>query len=144
MTNIILKHRVHDAASDVFIALFKARSEALKRNVDVSLKSSGSSQTNWANGWEMPDPANSGVFLEKHEPLKRVAATLSGVALPAFPVYNSLGRIKNGTPVFVISGSNGGYSCSYTVTVDPSGRPYETSTGVLGSGQASGGGVPTC
>jgi len=142
MSRMLLKHRVQDAASDVFVALLKTRSEAIKRNADISLQPVTAGD--WTSGWQIPDPVNSGKYLDAHQPLINISASLTGTSPDAYPIYNSAGRLKNGTPVFIISASTGNYSCSYKVTVDPSGRPYEKSTGVNGTDVVTGGGAPTC
>jgi len=141
MSKTILKHRAQDAATDIFSAMFKARSEALKRNANISLRPAAGG---WASGWTIPDPINAGQFLEEHLPLSRVTVAFSGLtSAPSFPVYNASGRIANGTPQWVVTASSSSYTCTYTVRVDPSGRPYETTTGAAGT-KTAGGGAPAC
>lgn len=136
MTNIILKHRVQDAATDLFTAMHTARSEALKRNVNINLRPNTS--TDWTSGWKTRD--SGGVILDQHQPVQRMSITYSG-GMPV--VYNSSGRITGAAPTWTLTASRGNYSCTYTVTADPSGRPYETATGVRGT-NAAGGGSPSC
>ena len=124
MGNLIVRHRVQDAGSDIFAALLKTRSEALKRNANVSLIPV--SGTDWTTGWEIPDPVTAGNYLDVHQPLKKVTVTTTG---PAPIIYQSTGRISGGVgPTFTVSGSNGSYTYNSCVRVDPSGRPYTLGT----------------
>ena len=124
MGNLMVRHRVQDAGSDIFAALIKTRSEALKRNANISLAPvSGSA---WISGWRIPDPVTSGSYLDEHQPLKQVTIATTG---PNPIIYQSTGRISGGVgPTFIITGSNGGYTYRSCVTVDPSGRPYTKGT----------------
>lgn len=137
-SRLILKHRAQDAASGIFSALFKARSEALRRVDKIFLQPN--SGTSWAVGWKIRD--NAGNILDTHEAVEKVTITFSGGS-PI--VYNSAGRISSATPItFVMTASNGNYSCAYTVEVDTTGRPYETSAKNSGTAQTAGGGAPSC
>lgn len=124
MGNLIVRHRVQDAGSDLFAALIKTRSEALKRNVDVSLIPVAG--TDWTTGWEIPDPANVGSYVDVHQSVKLVTITTTG---PAPIIYQASGRISGGVgPTFTVSASNGSYTYNSCVRVDPSGRPYTLGT----------------
>jgi len=137
-SRLILKHRAQDAASGIFSALFKARSEALKRADRIRLQPN-SGTTNWEGGWRILDNASN--TLDTHEAVEKVTITFSGGS-PI--VYNSAGRISSAAPTFVMTASNGSYSCAYTVEVDTTGRPYETSAKNSGTAQVAGGGAPSC
>jgi len=142
MTNVILKHRVQDTATDFFSALFKARSEALKRVGVVTL--APISPLDWTSGWQITDASSK--VIDSHSPTARLAIATTPTSLPNI-VYGPVGRITSPTGgefKLEFSASNGGYSCKYTVYVDPSGRPRETSTGMSGAENVSGGGVPSC
>jgi len=119
MRSFIVRNRVRDAASDIFIVLNQARSEALKRNVTITLRpiTAGS----WLSGWHIIDPA--GGDLEKHQPLQ--VLNMTG---PTSVSYQSTGRLAVAVPPFNISASSGSYTASARVAIDPSGRPYITET----------------
>lgn len=157
MNNLVLKHRAQDAASGMFATLFKARSEALRLN-DISNAvnvAPPNSSTDWTTGWQITHfNGTTTDTLDEHQPLIKavagatgqqgIAVTFTGGGPPI--TYNSAGRVTSGTPSFTFTASNkaGTYSCTYKVTVDPSGRPSQTSTGVNGTDVATGGGAPTC
>jgi len=146
MNRLMLKHRVQDVATDMFTTLFKARSEALRRvqNVRVTPIGGGS---NWTVGWNVSD-VNSNV-LDSHTPTQVAIAITKTPSALATVTYNATGRVScnpacaNG-PTFAFSASSGGYACTYTVSIDPTGRPYETSARGSGTAVATGGGVPSC
>lgn len=110
---IIEGQRARSAATDIYVALTRARSEAIKRNTSVTLapKAGG-----WSNGWQVADPAT-GAAIEDHDALRNLTA--SG---PDSVVFRSSGRVSGTTaPAFQISGT---YEASKRcVAVDLSGRP---------------------
>ncbi|HEX3122099.1 MAG TPA: GspH/FimT family pseudopilin [Rhodanobacteraceae bacterium] len=120
MTSTMARHRVQDAASDLSAVLFKARADALTLNSDISVLPVDG---NWAAGWRIADPVNTGKFLQVHEPAQLVAITLSGATSV---IYQFNGRIRGGVGVkFNVSSSVAvGKSTTKCITVDPSGRPY--------------------
>lgn len=116
--SMIAAQRTKGAASDLFAALTRARSEAIKRNTEVSLTPAGSG---WQNGWSIPNPADTGNLLDDHGPL--AALTVSG---PAGVVYLANGRLKGATaPSFQVAANGASARC---IRVDLSGRPFQTST----------------
>ena len=113
--------RVRSASSDVFTSLLRARSEAIRRNTDVTITPVTASH--WEDGWKIPDPASSAAYFERHDAI--VKASISG---PASVVYLSNGRVKGSTvPAFEISAS--GVATRRCVQVDLSGRPVQKNTG---------------
>ena len=119
MRSFIVRNRVRDAASDIFIVLNQARSEALKRNVTITL--TPITAGTWTSGWHVADPVNAGQYLEVHQPLQ--VLTMTG---PANVRYQSTGRLAAAVAAFNISASSGSYTASARVAIDPSGRPYIT------------------
>jgi type IV fimbrial biogenesis protein FimT len=146
MTTMMLKHRVQDAATDMFTTLFKARSEALRRVENVKARSTNVS-ADWTGGWQLIDTASK--VLDEHQPTQRMTITPTPANLVTI-TYNASGRVACAPsacatgPKFEFTVSNGGYACTYTVSVDPTGRPYETSRRGSGTDAATGGGVPSC
>lgn len=107
-TQFIEGQRAKSAAADLYMALARTRSEALKRNTNVTLspKSGG-----WKNGWEIPGIEDHGA----------IGGNLA-ITGPDDVTYRSSGRISGGTDVeFGIAGD---YSLSSRcVYLDLSGRP---------------------
>jgi len=120
MTATMARHRVQDATSDLCAVLLKARADALTFNSDITVLPVGG---NWAAGWRIPDPVNTGRSLEVHEPAQRVSITLSSATSVT---YQFNGRIRGGIGVkFNVSSSvAAGKSTTKCIAVDPSGRPY--------------------
>ena len=120
LSELIASQRAKGAATDVFTALLRARSEAIKRNTEVSLapKTAGS----WGDGWSIAHPGNATIMLLDHG--KVSGATISG---PAAVAYLPNGRIKGAAaPEFDIQ--VGGGKQRRCISVDLSGRPFQTST----------------
>ncbi|MES2125916.1 MAG: GspH/FimT family pseudopilin [Pseudomonadota bacterium] len=118
---MIANQRTKTIASDLFTALSRARSEAVKRNTDVALTPVSASA--WQLGWFILNPDGSGAKLDDHG-----AVTDSTVTGPPSVIYHANGRLRGGTtPSFDISAK--GKLEHRCVTVDLSGRPYLKDTG---------------
>lgn len=125
MGAMIRTQRVRSTSFDVFSSLTLARSEAIKRNVSVTMKPTGGS---WATGWKVAaDLAASGdangVELRKQGSVSSV--TMSG---PASVTYNGTGRLAGAvTPFQMTADVSDSQSTTTTlsrcVSVDLSGRP---------------------
>lgn len=117
MTSLVATQRLKSSASDLHLALLKARSEAIKRNANVSLAPVTGS--NWASGWNIVAGATT---------LDTTAAR-SGVSIAPNPspltsiVFRYDGRTTAAAGVaFEFSASSAsGPRC---VSLDPAGRPY--------------------
>lgn len=118
-TGVIAGQRTKAAATELYLALAKARSEAIKRNLSVTLSPKGG---NWAAGWEILNPSDVTSKLEDHPAVS--GATITG---PASVTYLTTGRIRGATrPSFDVSVE--GTSTRACVTVDLSGLPTQKST----------------
>jgi type IV fimbrial biogenesis protein FimT len=60
-TKVIALQRLKSAASNLQVALLTGRSEAIKRNANVSVKSNASS-ADWSSGWKVTDATTSTVI----------------------------------------------------------------------------------
>lgn len=110
-TNAIDGQKAKSAASDLHASLTRARSEAIKRGVDITLNPKSG---NWASGWQIADPV-SGEVIEDH-------AAISGPSLsgPASVTYRNSGRIAGNAEVtFNIVGA----TLTRCIRLDLSGRP---------------------
>jgi len=119
LSNMIANQRLKNGAGDLFTALTRARSEAIKRNAEVTLAPLTTSQ--WQQGWRIANPGAANLTLEQHGALAN--ATISG---PASVVYLPNGRIKgSAAPAFSLAVT--GSTQHRCVRVDLSGRPNLTS-----------------
>lgn len=121
MGSLLAGQRAKAAGSELFASLVRARSEAVKRNTEVTLRPAASGQ--WESGWTIPSPTDSGHPIENHPALN--GATIAG---PASVVYLANGRVKGDSPPsfdIAFSGSDT-HRC---VQVDLSGRPALKSSG---------------
>jgi type IV fimbrial biogenesis protein FimT len=112
MQQFVANQRLKSAASDLFTDILRARSEAIKRNADITLSPSG----DWSKGWTIPSPTNGNPALQSHAALSYV--TING---PASLTYTAAGRVRGAAnPTFNVSATNGSVRC---ITVDLGGRP---------------------
>lgn len=115
-SDLIARQRTKNVASDLYVTLTKARSEALKRNSNVTIipLSSGSG---WQSGWYIVDANNN--VLDSHGAVSGV--TISGG--PSTVVYQNSGRILGNTPPSFLATSTIS-SIQQCVSTNLSGRPY--------------------
>lgn len=110
--NFVAGQRVKNASFDVMSTLMFARSEALKRNADITV--TPVSGTNWADGWSVTFGT---LTLDQQSAYKGV--TMTG---PATLTYNNNGRLNAAIDPFSIS-SSGDSAATRCIRVDLSGRP---------------------
>jgi type IV fimbrial biogenesis protein FimT len=105
--------RVKTAASDFAMAAILARSEAIKRNADVTITSVTAGAAGWKDGWTV---AVGGTQLSQQQAYTGV--TFSG---PASAItYNGTGRLSAAVTTMTITGTDGTARC---VAFDLSGMP---------------------
>lgn len=110
--SMIESQRAKSASTDLYIALTHARSEAIKRNANITISPNGG---DWTNGWQVLDPASA--LIQDHAAVRTVS-----IAGPTSVVYRASGRLLAGTaPSFAITGSLS--TSARCVAVDLSGRP---------------------
>ena len=112
--------RARTTSSDLYASLSRARSEAIKRNAQVTLAPSGA---HWQDGWKIPDPADTNHLLDAH-----LAVPNGTVTGPASVIFLPNGRVKNGAqPSFDIAiAAQAQHRC---VRLDLSGRPLQSASG---------------
>ena len=114
--DMIKSQRIKSMASDLNASLNLARSEAIKRNKNVTI--SPTVANTWHGGWKIADPDFSTNNIEVHSAFDSLTTTG-----PANVTYRSSGRILGTTaPEFEIGAA--GTTAKRCVTVDLSGRPY--------------------
>ncbi len=112
---LIASQRVQTTASDIYTGLVRARSEALKQNVDVTI-SSASGNTDWSGGWKV---AIGGTTFDTRGAGSRIAVTGSNASI----TYRTSGRVTVGSvPTFQISATD--TPTVRCVKVNLSGQPY--------------------
>lgn len=109
--------RARSTGADLHAALNLARSEALKRNAEVTLAPAGDG---WMAGWRIAAPGDATRLLHSHP-----AVAVASIEGPASVTYLANGRVKGTTlPSFEIVGKTG--ADPRCVVVDLSGRPNQT------------------
>lgn len=110
-SSFVASQRIKTASFDVMSSMVLARSEALKRNANVTvLPTTGS---NWASGWSV---RVGGTSMNEQATFKNL--TITG---PASLSYNSSGRLNTAAASISISGS--GTNEARCISIDLSGRP---------------------
>lgn len=118
MTRLIGQQRLKSVASDLQLAMVKARAEAIKRNANVAVTATGG---DWANGWTIPDPASTTAPpLELRGPTSGVSVSTTAAQV----VYTGTGRTTTATAgsTFVLSSPSA--NSSRCLAIDLTGRPY--------------------
>lgn len=114
-TDLITSQRVRAATSAIHDSLTLARSEAIKRNANVSLTT-----TDLASGWTVT--SSSGVTLRSEEGSKNLTFTPSNPNI----TFNSAGRLPPGDDNKIeVSSTNS--EKKYCITIDNRGRASSTS-----------------
>lgn len=115
--NWVAAMRTRSTGTDLHTALNLARSEAVKRNAEVTL---APASTGWQAGWRIASPGDASRLLHDHP-------AVAGVSIegPERVTYLPNGRVKGSTlPSFDVAGASGDeIRC---VAVDLSGRPNIT------------------
>lgn len=113
--DFIAGQRVKTAAYDISYTLTGARSEALKRNLNVIL---APGTGGWQNGWTMTADGG-GPTIGQHEAFADL--TISGPASSV--IYNSSGRLTAAVTPFTVSSSVSSSVPVRCVSIDLSGLP---------------------
>lgn len=108
--------RVKSAAQTLFSTMLLARSEAAKRNANVTI--TPVDEDDWAAGWDLAAGAE---LILRQEALRGVVVTLG----PDEVVFNHHGRLPDGAvaPQFQFQSSSGDTSVTRCIVVDVGGRP---------------------
>ncbi len=117
-TSFIASQRLKTAASNLQSFLLTARSEALKRNANVTLAPIQAGQ--WNTGWTIKDSA--GTVLFSSDPVTN--STING---PGSVVYRSTGRLQSPISTFKLSSTK--TSEIRCIEIDLSGIPRVSASG---------------
>lgn len=107
--------QVKNASFELFSSLSLARSEAIKRNANVTV--TPASATNWGQGWTIASAAGT---IKSQAALKGVSITAAGT--PASVVYARTGR-TTAAASFQIDASTGATTNIRCIQIDLSGMP---------------------
>lgn len=113
--DFIAGQRVKTASSDISSTLTGARSEALKRNLNVVLTPGSGG---WQNGWTVVAGVG-GPTVGQHEAFSDL--TIAGPSTNI--TYNSSGRLVTAVTPFTVSSSVSGTVASRCISIDLSGLP---------------------
>ena len=117
MAQMVRTQRIKTAAFDINASLVFARSEALKRNVAVTV--TPTSAADWTKGWEIRDSNNN---LLKKENDRKLDATELEFKGPAAVVFARNGRLNAAAGSFQLKGPYLPVSKARCITLDLSGR----------------------
>jgi type IV fimbrial biogenesis protein FimT len=114
--SLVANQRAKTSSSELFSALFNARSNAIMRNANVTVSQNANG---WSHGWQVLDASNN--VLDNHDAVAGV--TITG---PATVTYSPSGRLPAGSaaPMFVITTQSGAATVYQCVAIDLGGRPY--------------------
>jgi len=113
--------RLRSAATDLVTTLLAARSEAIKRNTQVTVSAAAAGNgTNWGRGWTAIAPG--GQQVDRKEV---VAGAIDGSTAPASIVFDGTGRITTagGVSIQLNDGRGDAMVSPRCVSIDLSGRP---------------------
>ena len=117
--------KIKSASTELYLALIRARSEAVKRNRQVSLSRNGAS---WSAGWQViADSNNDGSFnssdlvVNTGNELNRV--TITETSNLTSVVFAPSGRISGTSPNFDVQ-SQDATSLRRCISADLTGKPY--------------------
>lgn len=117
MTKLIANQRLRSVATDLHLTLVKARSEAIKRNGDVTVSPVGG---NWTAGWAIVNPEDpTGPALDVRGPSPSVSVSTTATQV----VYRGTGRAAPAAGVSFVFTSTA-TDAARCLSIDPSGRPY--------------------
>ena len=118
-TSFTAQQRVKTVSSDLYLAMSKARSEAVKRNSNIVVQPLNAG-LGWQGGWGIWDPVGN-AYIDQ-----RTANATTGTAIASAAgniTYQGSGRIQGGVQVqFLISSPK--TNTARCLQLDPSGRPY--------------------
>ena len=117
----IANQRVRMASYDLFADLSLARSEAVKRNANVTIARPVGAGSTWAAGWTITD--SNGNTLRTHSAL---SSTIKETTGPASVVFILDGHLNGATATFTFGDAVTPPRAEVrtrTITLDPSGRP---------------------
>lgn len=100
--NLIIENRMTTVANDLVASLAYARSEAIKRGVQVTVRHKGTALSVWEGGWELFTDENGDGLMNINDALVRSYAPLpedytlrTGASYAKWLAYNSTGKVRS-------------------------------------------------
>lgn len=131
--SFIRNQRVKTAAFDLMSSINYARSEAIKRNGDVSINATG----DWTSGWKVKFDINDDGDIDDDVDTLREQAAHSDIDIIASPdvntfTYQRTGRISGTANLSftICDADDSAFIAKRVVRVDPSGRPNLIQSGM--------------
>jgi type IV fimbrial biogenesis protein FimT len=122
-TRLMANQQAKAASTALYMAMVKARSEAIKRNVNITI---GANASGWQGGWTLQDLTNNaGINIDAESALAGVTVSTNPSGLTSL-IYQSSGRISAGTYPQIVFTSTNWSGAQYCVSADLGGRPYST------------------
>jgi type IV fimbrial biogenesis protein FimT len=116
MSRLVATQRLKSVATDLHLALVKARAEAIKRNASVTVSPTDGS---WTAGWSMAETTTPDLRLDVRGPSSSVSISTTATQV----IYRETGRTTPAAGVsFVITSTR--TDAARCLSIDPSGRPY--------------------
>lgn len=124
--------KVKSASTELYLAMIRARSEAVKRNRAVAVVAASGSASNWQAGWQViADANNDGDFADvasnddrlvaDQGALQRVAISMGTTSV----VFRPTGRVSGAAPEFDVTSEDADYAdIKRCISADLTGRPY--------------------
>ena len=118
MASFVASQRLKSASNELFLSLMRARSEAVKRNADITIQPNSS----WSNGWSIPNPADSANPIANYT--LPAHAAITG---PSSVTFTASGRVR-GSAAVSFSFTASGTTKQRCVALDLAGRAFEKAT----------------
>ena len=124
LTSLVRNQRIKAATGDVYATLIFARSEAIKRNADVSVCQASGLPDGWAGGWSIQSTDCSGTILKQQDAVKGMSIQKPDGSALGDLIFQRDGRLTaTSRTVIVVKSSEDSTTIARCVTVDVSGRP---------------------
>jgi type IV fimbrial biogenesis protein FimT len=126
--------KVKGASTELYLALYRARAESVKRNRGVAVIATSGSAANWHDGWQIiADANNDGDYADVGSDDDRLVAQQSAqrvtISMDADNVvFRPNGRISGTAPAFDVASDDPEFELKRCVTADITGKPYIRTT----------------
>jgi len=123
-TSFASNQRLRGASTDLVMTLIAARSEAIKRNAEVTVSAAvAGGSANWGRGWTAT--AAGGTQIDRKEV---GSGHIDGSTAPAAIVFDGSGRITSagGASIQLRDGRSDGAVAPRCISIDLSGRPHSS------------------
>jgi type IV fimbrial biogenesis protein FimT len=127
--------KVKGASTELFLALYRARAESVKRNRGVAVIATSGDEDNWQDGWTIvADGNNDGDYVDTGGGDDRIVATQSALKRVTIAmdednvVFRPNGRISGAAPEFDVASDDPDFDLKRCVSADLTGKPYIRTT----------------